>query len=369
MYTVDSQLLALLLSDHEMLTQVYVLRSTGEFISVPVTEDSYCDATLTSQVTRTAQLGVDFSQVYSGLFDPLGDKVVIRQRVPLWGEIPLFFGRPVSRTDRPDGLTTVSCVSLSDDVAYHDFIRPWVVRGQYSSVTEMTNIIKDVDSSFGVIADPTLTGNGIPSPPGQTFETDRGRALDDLGKGISAIWMSDRTGGFTIIKNPFSYSVTPSIPVTLADGVGGVLVDVQHTQSRGKVYNSITVVVERTDNTIPPVRVIVQDTDVNSPTRYGGPFGRRNKTVKIQSAYTQDDALIFAQQLLSSQLSVSRTWRIQVPHMPVIDPGDFINVWYRGEMTTQIVETVRDNLSATAPTELTTRQFITGIGTDVSLTA
>jgi hypothetical protein len=366
MYAVDPRLLAVLLDDHEMTTQVFVLRANGLLVSVPVTHDSYCDGTLTSQVTRQASLDVDFSQIQLGLFDPSSDKVIIRTRVPGWPDIPMFMGRPISRTDRPDGGTTITCMSFSDDVIYDDFIRPWVVSGQYSSVFEMINIIKDVDPTFGVTYDSVLVGDGVLSPPSQTFETDRGRALDELGKGVNAIWMSDRTGGFTISKNPFAYAVAPSTPLTLADGVNGVLVDVQHTQARGKAYNSITVVVERSDNTIPPLRVTVQDLNPNSTTRYGGPFGRRNRTVKTQSAFSVGDALAFARQLLNSQLSLVRTWRIQVPHMPIIDPGDFITVWYRGEVTSQVVETVRYNLFAKSPTELTTRQFVSNVGTDVT---
>jgi hypothetical protein len=365
-YSVDPQLLATLLSDHEMTTQVFVQRSDNSLILVPVTHDSYCDGTLTSQVTRQASLDVDYSQIQAGLFDPTGDKVIIRTRIPSWADIPLFMGRPVSRTDRPDGGTTVTCMSFSDDVVYDDFIRPWVVTGAFSSAVEMTNIIKDVDPTFGVTVDPALTGNGVPSPPNQAFETDRGGALDQLGKGINAVWMSDRTGGFTISKNPFAYTMAPATPIILADGVNGVLVDVQHTQARGKAYNSITVVVERSDNTIPPLRVTVQDLDPNSVTRYGGPFGRRNRTVKVQTAYSASDALAFARQLLNSQLSLVRTWRIMVPHMPIIDPGDFITVWYRGEVTSQVVESIRYNLFAMGPTELTTRQFVNNAGTDAS---
>lgn len=370
MWSVDPQLLALLLDDHEMANYVYVLRSDGTLYPISVTEDSTCDANLSQQVTRGATLGVDRSYIAAGLLDPLSDLVIIRQQVPSWPTIPLFIGRPTDRVARPDGSVSVTCVSLSDDVISNDFMTPWVVTGANNSVIEMINIIKDTNPSFSVSYDSALVGNGVASPPAQTYETDRGGALDDLAKGITAVWMSDRVGGFTIIRNPFANATTPTTAtlVTLTDGVNGVLVDVQDTRARGPVANSITVVVERTDNTIPPLRVTVQDRDPTSATRWGGPFGRRNKTVKIQTAYSQSDALAYARQLLNSQLSFTRSWRIQVPHMPVLDPGDFITVNYQGETTTQIIESIGYNLTAANPTELTTRQFDANVGTVVAST-
>lgn len=361
MWSTDPNLLAVLLDDHEYTTTVVVTTSAGVSTVVRVADTSVVDTSLANQVARTASLDTDYAYVAAGLFNPLDNIVSVYQNVPGFPAIPLFTGRPSDSTDHPNGTTTVHCVDFGDDVINNDFISPFGVTPPTLVTDAMVSIISGAQTptSFGAFIQPSVLS--VISPQ-LIFDTARGDALDTLAKAAKVFWMADRGGGFTIFPNPFALLNPPTPVITLQDGVNGVLVDVEHTKSRVGIYNSITLVVERQD--IAPFRVTVQDTAAGSPTQWGGPMGRRNRTVKTQQVTTYNDAIVLAQQILSQSLSLTRTWKIQVPHLPVLDPGDVIAVWYRNEVTAQVVNTVRHGLGANHVTELTTRQLLYNVGTD-----
>lgn len=362
MWSTDPALITALSGNHSVTTQVQVVSSSGVVTSVQAGVGSTSDATLTAQVARTAALNVDYSYIAAGLFDPVGDRVFIRQQVPGFPDIPIFTGRPSDFADNPDGSVKVNCVDFGDDIVNDDFINPTQVGPPTFIGTAMRNIIQDVNPAFGVMVDSRIARLIAPVV---VLDGDRGQALDKLGSAAVAYWISDRAGGFMIFANPFALSPLPSPTIILRDGVGGVLVDVQHAKSRNGLYNSITLVVERGD--VLPFIVTAQDLSPSSPTRYGGPMGKRNRTIKTQSVNTYGGGLTLAQQILSQSLALSRTWRIQVPHMPIFDPGDVIGLWYRNEVTAQVVQTVRNPLDESGPTELTTRELVAIVGTDAAL--
>jgi len=225
----------------------------------------------------------------------------------------------------------------------------------YLSTSETMKIIQDVDPTWGVdIA--RATPRSIPT--NLVFEWDRGQALDQIAQGASQVWQPDRSGGFVLYDNP--YSIGPALAsqsvVTLRDGEDGCTVRVLDAITREGVYNSVTVVVERVNNT-EPIRVTARDTDPLSATLWGGPFGKQNKVVKNQNPIGIADASMLALRILRQSLALQRSWRIEVPNVPFLDPGDVFTLWYRNEVTAQVVESIAYSGSAEQQTVISSREL------------
>lgn len=344
-------------ASHEMTLDVIILRD-GE--AIPVVEgitDMACTATLGTQGGRSATLTVERSLIdLDGLFDPYQDEVVIRTGVRGVGDIPLFVGRVDGLDDDETGKVEINLISRADELKRARFETPFPSKRGLLVTEQMREIIQSIN------ADWTVTSTVIDDPPVPTavWEEDPGQALDDLATGINALWSPDRGGDFTIITNPYTLAAEPAPVAVLRDGEDGVLVQVRHLRTREQINNSVTVVVERTDG-LAPIRVTVRDTDTGSPTYWGGAFGKQNEIIKTQTTFNRADATTLAQRRLSQSLALARSWSITMPPGigQILDPGDLVAVWYRDEVTAQVVESVRYAKDARSTVVADTRQFRT----------
>jgi hypothetical protein len=343
---------AVLLGSHRMTTTATVLRGSESLGDIPVIS-GYVTATLATRGGRDAFFTTTRSVLDRGLLNPLTDTVVLRTGVLGYLDITLFTGRVDTTTFDETGLVSVSLLSTGAEAIRDDFIIPWVATST-TAAPEIALILQDVNPSWGVdITD----ASSVPLTGQQVWETDRGQALDQIASGANLIWQPDRYGSFRVFDNP--YLIGPSLAsesvITFVDGVGGALVQVNDSRTRQGVYNSITVVMERTDNT-EPLRITVQDNNPASITVFGGIFGRQNKVIKNP---TTEDPLALASRLLRQSLALRRSWTIRVPHVPILDPGDVFILWYRNEVTAQVVETTQYGLAAGDSGLLTSRELIT----------
>lgn len=342
---------------HEMTLDVVILRDGG---AIPVADgitDMSCTATLGTQGGRSATLTVDVGLLAdTGLFDPLQDTVVIRTGVRGVADIPLFVGRVDSLDDDEAGSVAVNLISRADELKRARFETPYPSQRGLATTEQMRAIIQSIDATWQV------TSIVVDDPPVPTavWEEDPGQALDDLAKGINALWFPDRAGDFGIITNPYVLTAEPEPAAILRDGEDGVLVQVRHLRSREALNNSVTVVVERTDG-LAPIRVTVRDTDPNSATYWGGAFGKQNEIIKTQTTFNRADATTLARRRLAQSLALARSWSITMPPGigQILDPGDLVAVWYRGEVTAQIVESIRYAKDAQSTVVADTRQFRT----------
>lgn len=325
---------------------------------IPVNEDQAAvSGQLNQQSGRNAAFVVTRNVISSGLLDPLIDAVFIRCSLGFnLPDIPLFYGRVSTLQDTQDGKVAATCTGVAADVIKNDFITPHTSSGG-SALIDLTHIIQDCDSSFSVTADSRVSQNTAPVVP-LTWETSRGQALDDLANSLNAVWQEDRTGGFVVYLNPYLLGNTPT-DIFITDGVGGALVKVTHATTRETIYNSITVVVEDQSANVEPVRVTVQDTNPLSPTRWGGPFGKRNQTVRLSGpTVDKSGALVYGQRLLRQSLAKQDTWTVETPFMPLLDPGDIFTVNYLGMNHTLVAETVVNDGRAQTTTRIAGRELL-----------
>lgn len=345
---------AALLSSHEMTTRVTAFRGATSLGDIPII-DMTVSATYTSRGGRSGTLVVDRSVIDSGLLNPLSDQVIVYTGIKGVVDVPIFTGRVDTQNADSDGEVEVPLMSRGVEAIRAQFETPWAVGPPLLSTNAITAILQDVDPTWAV----EVGGASARTiPDNLVFEYDRGQALDQIAQGASQIWQPNRTGGFTLYDNP--YAIGPSLAansvVTIRDGFGGAAVRVFDARTREGIYNSVTVVVERVDN-VEPMRVTVRDTTVGSPTEWGGTFGKQNLVLKNQTPLTQADAVTLALRILRQSLSFQRSWRIDMPHMPLLDPGDVFTLWYRNEVTAQVVESISYSGKADDLTSITSREL------------
>jgi hypothetical protein len=332
---------------------VNVIRGEQSLGQVPIVACSV-DATLLTQDGRTASLVVDQGVIDDGLLDPLSDTVVIRTGVSDVELVPIFTGRVDAHAAGSDGDVTVACVSRAVELTRARFETPMSARPGALIRDEIQRLVQDVDPAWSVdvsVARPDRV------PDSLLWEEDRSGAVDELATSLNCILMPNRVGGFILVPSRFAEGANVTPVATLRDGENGVLVKIDSVKSRRDIANSVTVVVERTDGTS-PIRITVRDTNPASPTFWGGVFGKQNVVLKLDSPSSTLEASVIASRVLRQSLAVARTWRITLPHYPVLDPGDVIVIWHRGEPFTQVIESVRYSGGASEPTVLAARELI-----------
>lgn len=348
---VTADQLAALNANHQMSVRIELLTEGVSSGEVPFIDGSVT-ATFTAQVTRNGQLRVPLSVVQSGQLNPLTDKCVIFTGIPGIYEVPVFTGRVVSYTKTSDQVVSVILADTSRDIVRARFEEPWRAVKGATAASEMVRIVSDVSGEIGI--DVTQTPDII--NPYAVWEEDRGKALDDLASTMSCIWQGNRFGDLIVYPNPYSTSAMPTIVALLKDGADGNITDISEVVSAENIANSVTVVVERTDNS-PPIRITARDQNPLSPTRWGGPFGKQNITRKTNNPLTREAAQLIAFRILNQSLALFRSWQINTPHFPIFDPGDVIAVNWNNEITGQVIESITYPLEAIDKTVLSTREL------------
>lgn len=343
------------LGSHEMQLMVQVIRGTQDLGFIGVI-DANVSATYGTQGGREASLVVARHVIDDGLLDPNSDQVVIRTGIPGVADVPLFTGRVDELSERSTGEVEVQLLSRGAELIRAQFEVPWAAgpAGTYTTA-EMTKIIQSIDPTWGVdITD----ANNDTIPSGLVWEEDPGQALDQLAQGASLIWQPDRVGSFRIYVNPWTVGAVlgSQSVVTLTDGQDGVLVTVEKNSSRIGVYNSVTVVTERVDNT-PPIRVTARDGDPASPTYWGGLFGKQNLVVKNQTPTSDIASEDLARRILRQSLALQRSFSVSVPDMPLLDPGDVFTLWYMGTVYTLVAESIDYSTRADQATVISGREL------------
>jgi hypothetical protein len=343
------------LHSHEMSTRVALFRGAVSLGDIPII-DGEVSATYGTQGGRSASISVDRSLTDQGLLNPLSDQVIIYTGIKGVVEVPIFTGRVDDNEEDDDGFVRVPLESRGEEAVRADFLVPWPTIPGAQAKVEISRILRDVDPTWSVdIADarPSVIPNNI------VFETERGQACDQLAQGANLIWQPDRTGGFTVFDNPYSVGPILGVGVSLflTDGENGCVTQVRKTTGRRGIYNAVTVVTERVNNT-EPIRVTAMDTDMSSDTYWGGLFGKQNLVVKNQTPLDVAGSQLLALRILRQSLAQQRSFQISLPHMPLLDPGDIFALWYRDVVYTLVCESVSYPVSAGMLTSISARELI-----------
>jgi hypothetical protein len=156
-----------------------------------------------------------------------------------------------------------------------------------------------------------------------------------MGTAVGAFWYALAGGEFVIRRVPWTVPGDPV--VTFADGPEGAVIESEAIRSRDEVFNSITVTGERTDGT-DPVFYTARDENPSSPTFVGGPFGVRNKLVRLRTPGTQATAKGAADDFLRRTTALVESWSFTCPPDASLELGDVVGLAVRGR--TGIVQVV-----------------------------
>jgi len=191
------------------------------------------------------------------------------------------------------------------------------------------------------------------APLGRTLvgEESRWEYLQELVTSLGKTWWWDYRGALRIASPPPS-----SQPVWRVDsGERGVLMSLRRAVSREGVYNAVVASGEAADSTEPP-RAVAYDLGVDSPTRWGGPFGMSPRFYSspfiTDVAQARSAAAALLQQGLGLPYNVDLTW-VPNPALEVLDP--IVVAHPRGEEL-HVVETLRVPLAVEAAMTGTTRE-------------
>lgn len=335
-----------LANPHRVVARVDVHSGTGGLLQsdLPFVSGSV-SATLTSRVARQLSLSVNeayYPVLPTDLLGPFGNELRAYRGIE-YGDgfqalFPVFRGR-INSADLSDSGVSIRCVDRAGDISDAGFEVPHLaVAGPV--VDEFRRLILEVFPE----ADIDIREGFGERTPNLIWESDRAKACDDLANAAGAFWYPLADGTFTLRRVPWAH-ISPALYV-LHDGPGGTVVRSQVSRTRDNVYNSITVLAERTDGSA-PVRYTARDADPTSPTYFLGGYGLRARQVSVQTAVGEGQAQGAAETLLRRSRALTETWRIDCIPDASIELGDTILLQARGREMVQVISGFSLPLTAT----------------------
>jgi Domain of unknown function (DUF5047)/Putative phage tail protein len=314
-------------------------------------------AALTSRVTRVADFTASdewfpavpddplspfhaIVQIEAGLGYPDGSREVF----------PVFTGRVYEARRGADGGVSFRADDLAADVIAADFEAPVNAQPGASTVAEIERLVTD-GYEWAEFGDHDVDDARVPV---LTWDSDRGKALDDLASAVEGRWYALGNGDFVVRR----YAYTDATPViTLEDGPAGTLSTAETTITADGAYNSIVVLVERADST-EPFRIVERNENLLSAARYGGRFGKRVRVVRAQTVPTYAEAQRVARAQLAASSSLLRQWDLTcVPDMS-LEPGDVVGLEWRGVRDVGVIDSLAYPLDVGTPMSITTRSAV-----------
>lgn len=314
-------------------------------------------ASLTSRVTRTAEFTATdewfptsptdplspfhaIVEIQAGLGYPDGSKEVF----------PVFTGRVYEAHRAANGEVSFRADDLAADVIAADFEVPVNTQPGASTVTEIERLIAD-GYEWAEFGPHDVDDARVPV---LAWDSDRGKALDDLASSLEGRWYVLGNGNFVVRR--YAYDDTTAV-ITLSDGYAGTVSAATAVITADGAYNSVVLLVERADST-EPIRVVERNDNLLSAARYGGRFGKRVRIVRVQTALTVSEAQRMARAQLRASESLTRQWSLEcVPDM-TLEPGDVVDLGWRGVRDTAVIDSLTYPLDAQTPMSIQARSSI-----------
>lgn len=317
-------------------------------LEVPVTGGS-CTFDSGSNVRRQATVNFPNDPAlwpddpYS-ILSPWGTELGVEYGIVLPGGlvewVPLIRG-PITETPWEIGGTgDISC-PVSDRCAFLSDDRFDVTTTTGGTLTVVDQIKAYIWETLPDVLIVDLTGS-TKTVPKIDVQQDRLDAVVKLAEAISAEVYCDRLGNFVIAPQ-----ATVDDPWTFELEGAGLIVGAKKTATRDSIYNRVrvsgqtnTTSTDGTTNQVPPVYSVAVDDDPQSPTRYGGPFGRKTRFYVSSLITTQAQADSAAASLLQKVLGKGMKVSLTAITDPTLDAGDVGTVTVRGQLEVHVLDSV-----------------------------
>jgi hypothetical protein len=314
-----------------------------------------------SQVRRTATVEIADRKLWPAhpldLLSPFGAELQVDYGIVVGSTtewIPLIRG-VVTDADRVRSTTSLSGVtlSLSDrsaKIAEDRFDSPTQTVSGALTTAEIARLITDSMPSATVV---NKTGSSQVAAVIEINTERWSEGVEKLADSIGAEVFCDPQGTFIIRLQP---TLGDGVVWEVRSGRGGILVAKREKLTREKVYNRVIAIGERTDGTA-PVRAVVSDTDPNSPTFYGGTFGKKSYTYNSPLLTTTGMCTLAATTQLARVKGIQASVGLETIVNPALDAGDVIRVWDEGKQQIHIIDKVTIPLSVGQAQSIETRSL------------
>jgi hypothetical protein len=183
------------------------------------------------------------------------------------------------------------------------------------------------------------------------WDKERWKAIQDLADSIGADVCFDQIGQFRM--RPVATKDTPSV-VEIGEGFSPVITASDITLDRLSTYNAIVLTTEMADEE--KIEVTMLDEDPDSPTRYGGPFGKRPLFVTADLVTSQAQAQTMASSELAKYQGMPRQMSLSSVPNPALDVNDVITVGFlNGVAEIHVVDQISLGLGADQSMRVRTR--------------
>lgn len=263
----------------------------------------------------------------SDLLAPFGNEIFIERGVVLANDVVEWVGLGYFRIDSieqntaPDGPIEISGSDRMVGIEEARFTQPrqFLQGRSLGSIVEelVTDVYPDAVIEWDDNTNESTLGRDL------IFERERIDALTDLVTSVGKQVFWDHRGILVISDVP-----DPTTPVyTVNSGADGVLVEMARDLSRIDAYNGVVAVGEAADEQ-PPVHALVVDEGINSPTRWGGKYGKVPRFYFSPFITTQAQANSAATAILQQSIGLPYNVDFQASPNVALEPLDPVLVEY-----------------------------------------
>lgn len=288
-------------------------------------------------------------------FAPYGNELFIRRGVDLGSEVlwvPLGYYRieATEQADAPKGLIQLTCYDRMKGIRDARLIEPRTYRPDTLVSTVFEDLVGEVYPEAVIVFDDT---SGLETLGREVLvEENRYEALLDLATGLGKILFWDDIGALRIDTAP----TTQAIAWYVHAGFKGTQLNISRQITREGVYNAVVAMGEGSDD-MPSVRAVAVDTNPNSPTFYGGRFGKVPRFYSSPFLTTQAQADAAAVELLQRSTGLPYSVDFEAVVNPALRPYDPVQVRYRdGTFEVHVMERLNIPLDESTPMRGFTRQ-------------
>lgn len=329
MYPVSDRFLARLAESHTVATQVQLFLTDGRVVDLAHTGGSV-SVDRSQAIRRTCTVTVaDPSLIPRTAADQLatyGAQLRISRGVEFGDGSSELVPLGLFRLDSVDGDVSEGPVTLqgkdrSAIIADDKFTAPYTATG--TVVGAITALIQRSIPAADIISQITDTPIGSRA---FDVEADPWAGAQEIAAAAGAEVYANADGSFVIAALPDLLTATPVWAVEATDG--GVYISGNRAMSSDGVYNGVLARGENTADNVPPVSSLATDSDPNSPTYWGGPFGRRPLFYTSSTLTTTNACAAAANLKLAAAKAPNASGDISSLPNPALEPGDVLRVMH-----------------------------------------
>lgn len=327
MYEVSDRFLQRLAESHIVATRVQLFLTDGRVVDLEHTGGSVT-VDRSQSIRRTCTVtGADVTLIPRTPTDELatyGARLRIARGVD-YGDgtselVPLgVFRLDAVEGDLGQGPVTLQGKDLSAVVTDDKFTEPYTATG--TVVSAVTALIVRSIPDAAVITDITDTAIGR-----RTFdvEGDPWAAVQEIAAVAGAVVYASADGVFVIATLPDLLTTDPVWAVEATEG--GVYISGTRAMTSDNVFNGVLARGENTADNVAPVSYLATDVDPNSPTYWGGPFGRRPMFYSSSTLITEAACIQAANMRLAAAKAPNASGNFSSLPNPALEVGDVLRV-------------------------------------------